>query len=108
MASDVSGPGGGLMTSAPGGPVQGEFDGSLVAGGQVEESADFGDGDGDEATIDLWGSGRVPMFSGFVGRCQRTAFGPPFLVLCAVTARKVWASMDRVICLCQAVQVRTW
>jgi hypothetical protein len=27
---------------------------------------------------------------------------PPFLVLCAVTARKVWASIARVICRCQA------
>lgn len=33
--------------------------------------------------------------------------GPPFLAWCAVMARKVWASMDRVICRCQASQVRT-
>jgi hypothetical protein len=31
-----------------------------------------------------------------------------FLVVCAVMARKVWASMARVICRCQAFQVRTW
>jgi hypothetical protein len=35
-------------------------------------------------------------------------FVPPFLVVCAVIARKVWASMARVICRCQASQVRTW
>ncbi|CAN5204082.1 hypothetical protein BH24GEM2_BH24GEM2_13760 [soil metagenome] len=54
MASDVSGAGVGLMTSAPPGPVQGEFAGRLVAKGQIEESADFGDGEGDEATIEVF------------------------------------------------------
>jgi hypothetical protein len=34
----------GLVTSAPDRPVQSVVDGGFVAGGKVEESADFGDG----------------------------------------------------------------
>ncbi len=69
----------------------------------VEESADFGEGERDEASTDRR---RGFRFGRLVGSIVVLVwlFGllaPPFLVLCAVTARKVWASMARVICRCQ-------
>ena len=82
----------------------------VVAVNKVEEPADFGEGEVDEAPVGGWcGFG----FGGFVGWVVVVVglFGvvvPLFLVVCTVVARKVWASMARVICRCQAFQVRTW
>ena len=77
----------------------------FVVVNEVEESTDFGEGEGDQSSTDgscgVWFGGIVLLVWLF-GLC-----GPPFLVVCAVTARKVWASMARVICRCQAFQVRT-
>ena len=90
--------------------MQAVGDAVLAAVDEVEESADFGEGERDEASMDGW---RGFGFGRFVGSVVLLVWlfglvGPPFLALCAVTARKVWTSMARVICRCQASQVRTW
>ena len=90
--------------------MQAVGDAVLAAVDEVEESADFGEGERDEASMDGW---RGFGFGRFVGSVVLLVWlfgllGPLFLALCAVTARKVWASMARVICRCQASQVRTW
>ena len=77
---------------------------------EVEESADFGEGERDKSSMDGW---RGFGFGRLVGWIILSVWlfglvGPLFLAWCAVTARKVWASMARVICRCQASQVRTW
>ena len=78
---------------------------------QVEEPPDFGEGERGETSMEGWGGGlRFGWLVGsFVLLVQLfVSLTPPFLVLCAMTARKVWASMARVMCRCQASQVRTW
>ncbi len=101
----------GLVSAAPGRPVQAVGDDVLVAVIEVEESADFGEGEGDKASMDGWRGFRFGRLVGSIGLLIELfgLVGPPFfLAWCAVTARKVWASMARVICRCQASQVRTW
>ena len=67
----------------------------MVVVDEVEESADFGEGERDEASVDGW---RGFWFGRLVGSVVLLVWlfgllGPLFLALCAVTARKVWASM---------------
>jgi hypothetical protein len=52
MASDVGSAGLGLVLAAPGGPVQAVGDGVFFVVGEVEESADFGEGEVDQAPVD--------------------------------------------------------
>jgi hypothetical protein len=89
--------------------VQAVCDGAVVAVNEVDKAADFGEGEVDEAPMDGW---RGFGFCGFLGWVVVVGLSgvvvPLFLVWCAVRARKVWASMARVICWCQASQVRTW
>jgi hypothetical protein len=77
---------------------------------EVEQSTDFGEGERDQASVDGWSGFRFGRRGGWifplVSLCG--VLGPLFLAWCAVTARKVWVSMARVICRCQAFQVRTW
>jgi hypothetical protein len=54
VASDVDSAGLGLVSAAPGWPVQAVGDGVLVAVNEVEESADFGEGERDKASMDGW------------------------------------------------------
>ena len=90
--------------------MQAVGDAVLAAVGEVEESADFSEGERDKSSMDGW---RGFGFGRLVGWIILSVWlfglvGPLFLALCAVTARKVWASMARVICRCQGSQVRTW
>jgi hypothetical protein len=87
--------------------LQAVGDGVVVVSVEVEEFADFGEGECDKPFMGWWRGGR---FAGSaLGVVQVLgALAPLFLALCAVIARKVWASMDMVMCLCQASQVRTW
>ena len=91
-------------------PVQAVGDGVFGLVNEFEESADFGEGERDQASVDgwsgLWFGRRVGWIFLLVSLCGVLA--PLFLAWCAVTARKVWVSMARVICRCQAFQVRTW
>lgn len=52
MSSDVGSAGLGLVAAAPGGPMQYVSDGVLAAVNVVEESADFGEGQRDETSVD--------------------------------------------------------
>ena len=84
--------------------MQAVGDGVLAVVDEVEESTDFGEGERDEASMDGWCG-----FGWLVGSVVLLVWlfrlvGPLFLALCAVTARKVWASMARVICRCQVRQ----
>jgi hypothetical protein len=74
------------------------------------ESADFGEGERDEASMGGWRGFRFGRFVGWAVVFVELfgVLGPLFLVVCAVMVRKVWASMARVICRCQVSQVRTW
>jgi hypothetical protein len=54
MASDVGSAGLGLVAAAPGGPVQAVGDGVFAVVDEVEESADFGEGECDQAPVDGW------------------------------------------------------
>ena len=88
----------GLVAAAEDRPLQAVGECVFVMAVEVEESTYFGEGERDQASAD---------------GCRRVGFGwlsaaSPFLALCAVTARKVWASMANVMWRCQAVQVRTW
>jgi hypothetical protein len=52
----------GLVSAAPGRPVQAVINGVFVAVNEVEESTDFGDGDRDKTSMDGWrgfGLGRI-------------------------------------------------
>ena len=81
---------------------------------EVEESADFGEGEWDQAPMDGWCGFRFGRFVAWIVPCAGGwvepfgVVGPLFLVVCAVMAKKVWASMEGVMCRCQAHQVRTW
>ena len=71
----------GLVLPAPDRPAQAVVDGVLVAVGEVEESADFSEGECDKTAVDGW-------FGSWFGWVR--LFGwrrSPFLVCCAVTAR---------------------
>lgn len=86
-------------------------DGVSAVVNQVDESTDLGEGERDETSMQGWGGGL--RFGWLVGSIVLlvqlfVSLTAPFLVLCAMTARKVWASMARVTCRCQAPQVRTW
>ena len=90
--------------------MQAVGDAVLAAVDEVEESADFSEGERDKSSMDGWrgfGFGRL-VGSIILSVWSLGLVGPLFLALCAVTARKVWASMARVICRCQGSQVRTW
>ena len=91
--------------------MQAVGDGVFAVVNQVEEPPDFGEGERGEASMEGWGGGfrlgRLVGFSVLLGWLS-CWLAPPFFALCAVTARKVWASMARVMCRCQASQVRTW
>ncbi len=78
----------------------------VVVSVEVEEFADFGEAEVDKPFMGRWRGGR---FAGSALAVVQLfgAVAPLFLALCAVIARKVWASMDMVMCLCQASQVRT-
>jgi hypothetical protein len=89
--------------------VQAVGDGVFAVVGEVKEPADFGVGEVDQAP-DGWCGFWFGRFVGWVV-VFCSLFGllaPLFLVVCAVMVRKVCASMDRVICRCQASQVWTW
>ena len=90
--------------------MQAVGDGVFVAVSEGQESAYFGEGECDKASVDGWRGFRFGRFTGWVVVFVelRGVLAPLFLVVCAVMARKVWASMARVICRCQASQVRTW
>ena len=91
------------MTSAVRGGV-------VVVSVEIEEPANFGEGEGDKPFTDRWWGCRRGRFAGrgLAVVYLLAALVPLFLAVCAVIARKVWASMDMVICRCQASQVRTW
>ena len=110
MTPYVGSAGLGLVLAAPDGPAQAVGDGGLVAVNEVEEPADFGEGEIDEMSVDGWCGFEVGPGGGVVvvGGESFGVLAPLFLVVCAVIAKKVWASMDRVMCRCQASQVRTW
>ena len=77
----------------------------MVVAVEVEESTDFGEG--------KWGQASGSWFRGFggfgwCGVVWWSPVDPPFLALCAVTARKVWARTASAVWRCQAFQVRTW
>jgi hypothetical protein len=84
-------------------------DGVVVVSVEVEEFADFGEGEGDKPFMGRWRGVRFGWFAGSALAVVQLfgAVAPLFLALCAVIARKVWASLDMVMCLCQASQVRT-
>jgi hypothetical protein len=87
VAPDVSSAGLGLVSPPPDGPAQAVVDGVFVAVGEVEEPADFGEGERDETSADGWLGwwfGRVVGWVWVFGWC-----GPLFLACCAATARKV-------------------
>ena len=73
--------------------------------GEVEESAYFGEGEGDKSSVYWWCGVRVGSVGG-LGALVLT--GPPFLAWCAVMVRNEWVSMARVMCRCQALYFRTW
>jgi hypothetical protein len=77
---------------------------------EAKESTDFGEGERDKTSMDRRHGFRFSWLDGSIVLPIQLflLLAPLFLVLCAVTARKVWASMARVICRCQASQVRTW
>lgn len=98
----------GLVSTAPGRPVQAMGDGVFAAVDEIEESPDFREGEFDQVSISGWFGF---AFAWCIVAMSVNLFGwpfPLFLVLCAAMARKVWASMARVMCRCQASQVRTW
>jgi hypothetical protein len=64
VSSDVGSAGLGLVLSAPGRPVQAVGDGVFAAVNEVEESADFGEGERDKASMNGWCGFRF-------GRCAR-------------------------------------
>lgn len=69
MASDVGSAGLGLVSAAPGRPLQACGDDVVVAvdvGNEVEESADFGEGERDEASMDGWRGFRFGRLVGSV------------------------------------------
>jgi hypothetical protein len=91
--------------------VQALGDGVSAVVNQIDESTDFGEGERGETSMEGWGGGL--RFGWLVGSIVLlvqlfVSLTPPFLAVCAMTARKVWASMARVTCRCQASQVRTW
>lgn len=51
MPSDVGSASIGLVSAAPGGPVEAVGDGVLAAMDEVEESADFGEAEVDQAPV---------------------------------------------------------
>jgi len=85
-------------------------DGVFAVMNEGQESAYFGEGERDEPSMDGWRDFRFGRLTGWVVVFVQPfgVLAPPFFVVCAVMARKVWASMARVICRCQASQVRTW
>lgn len=56
----------GLVATAPGRPVQAMGDGVLAVGNDVEESADFGEGERDQASMSGCRSVRFGMIVGLV------------------------------------------
>ena len=90
--------------------MQAVADGVVAVVDEVKESTDFGEGQRDETSADRWRGFWCGRLVGWVVVLVELLglLAPLFLALCAVMARKVWASMDRVICRCQASQVRTW
>lgn len=44
----------GLMSAAPGRPVQAVGDGVFAVASEIKESADFGEGQGNQAPMDRW------------------------------------------------------
>ena len=99
----MSAAGHGLVAAAEDGPVQAVGDRVAVVAVEIDKSAYFGEGERDQAS-----AARGLLFRS--GQLLGWVLGevPFFLVLAAVTARKVWASMANVMCRCQAGQVRTW
>ena len=110
MAPNVRSAGLGLVSAPKDRPVQAVADFWFAAVREGEQSTDFGEGERDQASVDGWGGFRFGRRAGWifllVSWCG--VLVPLFLAWCAVTARKVWVSMARVICRCQAFQVRTW
>ncbi len=51
MSSDVGAAGVGLVVAAPGRPLQAVCDGAVVAAVEVEESADFSEGERNQAPV---------------------------------------------------------
>lgn len=90
--------------------MQAVADGVVAVVDEVKESTDFGEGQRDETSADRWRGFWCGRLVGWVVVLVELLglLAPLFLALCAVMARKVWASMARVICRCQAFQVRTW
>ena len=73
---------------------------------EAEEPADFGEGECDQVPVDRWRGFRFGRLVAWIVECVQL-FGvlvPLFLVMCVMMVRKVWASMDKVICRCQASQ----
>jgi hypothetical protein len=84
-------------------------DGLFATRDEIEQPADFGESERDQAPTDGWSGFRfalpIVLVIGIV--YPRGVIAPPFFDVCAVTARKVWASMAKVMCRCHASQVRT-
>lgn len=108
--SDVNSACFGLVPAAPGRPVQAVSDGVFALVNEVEKSTDFGEGERDQASMSGWRGSRSGWITGWIVLLywRFGLFSAPFLAVYAMMVRKVWASMARVICRCQASQVRTW